>query len=153
VVILKRKIAISSLAVNLIKLCIIVLVESFTILAPHEQSRPPGIYIKSPSRSIQIQCLDFTAHYAWIKSLRYLVNNTDHTQHVIPTIKKSAAGKTTLDRKKFSSLQQKNRSFTKLLRGTLSLPNSAIRFDNEEKKLEIQSLRVKKQTAVTVLNE
>ncbi|KAL9543162.1 hypothetical protein PS6_009431 [Mucor atramentarius] len=106
-----------------------VLVESFLVLPPHEKSKPPGIYIKSPSRGIQIQCLDFTAHYAWIKSLRYLLSDADHTQHVIPTIKKATTGKTTLDRKKFSSLRQKNRSFTRLLDQTPSLPNSALRYD------------------------
>lgn len=117
------------------------MVESFTVLAPHEQSRPPGIYIKSPSRDIQIQCLDFTAHYAWIKSLKYLLSDADHTQRIIPTIKKSTIGKTTLDRKKSSSLQQKNHSFTKLLTEISSLPNSVIKFDNEEEKLEVKSFR------------
>ncbi|KAK4512668.1 monooxygenase [Mucor velutinosus] len=108
-----------------------VLVESFMVLPPHEKSRPPGIYIKAPSRDIQIQCLDFTAHYAWIKSLRYLSSDADYTQYVIPTIKKSITGKAMFDRKKLSSLRQKNHSFTKLLDATLSLPNSAIRCDNK----------------------
>lgn len=57
------------------------------------------------------------------------MSDADHTQHVIPTIKKATTGKTTLDRKKFSSLRQKNRSFTRLLDQTPSLPNSALRYD------------------------
>ncbi|KAL9557243.1 hypothetical protein MBANPS3_001474 [Mucor bainieri] len=129
-----------------------VLVESFMVLPPHETSRPPGIYIKSPSRGIQIQCLDFTAHYAWIKSLRYLLSDADHTQHVIPTVRKSKTGKTTLDRKKFSSLRQKNRSFTKLLDAPPSLPNSAIRCSNNNDIVGGGSKRQEKQQQQALFN-